>query len=173
MMNPDPVYERLREIGWRRVLTEAEQAELRAWLDAHPEARADVATDVGLSRALEKLPDAPMPSNFTARVLQVLEREAVLTERAATRISVPWWRGLIPRFTVAAVVIGAGVLIYEHHETLQQAELATAARSLVTVVGATPLYDPTVMEDFDVIQRMSQADDGLLALSDDLLALKK
>jgi len=173
MMNPDPVYQRLCETGWRRALTKAEQAELRAWLDAHPDARADVAADVVLSRALEKLPDAPVPSNFTARVLQALEAEAVLTERAAARISVPWWHGLIPRFAVTAVVIGAGVLIYEHRETVKQAELATAAKSLATVVGATPLSDPTVMEDFDVIRRMSQADDDLLALSDDLMSLKK
>ena len=173
MMNPDPVYQRLRENGWRRVLTEGEQAELRAWLDAHPEERVDVAADAGLSQALAKLPDAPVPSNFTARVLQALEREAILSERAATRVSLPWWRGLVPRFAVATVIIGAGVLVYEYHETVQQAELATAARSLVTVVGATPLSDPTVMEDFDVIQRMSQADDGLLALGEDLMALKK
>jgi len=36
-MNPDSTYQRLREIGWRRPLTEAEQAELRAWLAAHPD----------------------------------------------------------------------------------------------------------------------------------------
>ena len=40
-MNPDPVYQRLRETGWRRPLTAAEQAELRAWLAAHPEQQAD------------------------------------------------------------------------------------------------------------------------------------
>ncbi len=173
MMNPDPVYQRLRETGWRRAWTEAERAELQAWLDAHPEAQADVAADVALSQALAKLPDAPVPSNFAARVRQAVERDSAPSERPTTRIFVPWWRGLVPRFAVVAVVISAGVLVYEHHENAQQAELATAARNLVTVVGATPLADPTVMEDFDAIQGLSQADDGLLALSDDLLALKK
>jgi hypothetical protein len=39
-MNQDPVYNRLRELSWRRPLTENEQAELRAWVAAHPEAQA-------------------------------------------------------------------------------------------------------------------------------------
>ena len=38
-MNPDPIDQRLRESGWRRPLTETEQAELHAWLAAHPEDR--------------------------------------------------------------------------------------------------------------------------------------
>ena len=37
----DPTYTRLRELSWQRKLTPAEAAELRAWLEAHPEARAD------------------------------------------------------------------------------------------------------------------------------------
>jgi anti-sigma factor RsiW len=172
-MNPDPIDQRLRETGWRRPLTEAEQAELNAWLVAHPEQQSDAETDAALTQTLAKLPDAPMPFNFTARVLQAIEREASTTDRAATKPSAPWWRVLFPRIAAAAVVVGASVLGYRHHQTVQREELADAAKNLVTVASATPLPDLTVLKDFDAIRSMSQADEGLLALSEDLLSLKQ
>src|SRR6185436_14507392 len=105
-MNPDPVYKRLRELSWRRPLTESEQAELRAWLAAHPEAEDDWETEKHLSAMLHKLPDAPVPSNFTARVRQAVEQE---TAAAGRRPGFPsrWagrWRVFLPR-TAAAVVV--------------------------------------------------------------------
>jgi len=172
-MNPDPVYSRLRETGWRRPLTEAEQAELRAWLAAHPEAQADAEAEAALSQTLAKLPDAPMPSNFTARVLQAIEREAAPPERHAARPSGPWWRGLIPRIALATLVFGASAIAYRHHQTTKQQELVEAARNLVTVAGTAPLTDLTVLKDFDAIRSLGQADEGLLALSEDLIALKQ
>jgi len=170
-MNPDPVDQRLRETGWRRPLSEAEHAELRAWLASHPELQAEAETDAALTQALAKLPEAPMPANFTARVLQAIELDAANTERAAAKTS-PWWRILIPRVAVATVVVGVGAMAYRHHQTVKQEELAIAAKNLVTVAGATPLPDLTVLADFEAIRSMSQADEGLLALSEDLMALK-
>jgi anti-sigma factor RsiW len=172
-MNPDPVYQRLREIGWRRSLTEAEQAELHAWLAAHPEAQAEAEADTALSQALAKLPDAPVPSNFTARVLQTIERETATAERAVTKSSAPWWRILFPRIAVTTAVVGVGLIAYRHNQAVKQEELADAAKNLVTVAGTAPLSDPVVIEDFDVIRQMSQADDSLLALSEDLMSLKQ
>jgi len=173
MMNPDPVYQRLRETGWRRPLTAAEQAELRAWLATHPEQQADAEADAALSQALAKLPDAPMPSNFTARVLQAIDREVATTERTIAKTSTPWWRGLIPRLALATVVVGVGTIAYRHHQAVQREELADAAKKLVTVAGATPLADLAVLADFEAIRSLSQADEGLLALSEDLIALKQ
>ena len=65
----------LRESGWRRKLTESEQGELRAHLATNPDARADWEMESALNSALTRLPDASVPSNFTARVLQAVERE--------------------------------------------------------------------------------------------------
>lgn len=171
-MNPDPVYQKLREIAWRRPLNEAEQAELRGWLSAHPEQKAETEVEAALTQALAKLPDAPMPSNFTARVLQAIEREQQAAARSASKTSPPWWRRLIPRIAVASVVVGAGVVVYRHNQAVKQEELADAARNLVVVATAAPLADPTVFEDFEAIRHLSQADEGLLALSEDLLSLK-
>ena len=172
-MNPDPIYERLREIGWRRPLTEAEQAELRQWLVAHPEHQAEAEADAALSHALAKLPDAPMPSNFTSRVIETIERESRATERRMRQPSVSVWRLWLPRFAMAAVIVTVGGVAYWRNQVTKQQELTATAKNLVTVAGTSALSDPVVLEDFEVIRRMSQADDGLLALSDDLLSLKQ
>jgi hypothetical protein len=172
-MNPDPAYQRLREIGWRRPLTDREQAELRACLAAHPDQQADAEADTALSQALARLPDAPMPSNFTAQVLNAVERESATIEQVSGKTTIRWWRVLIPRVAVVAAVVGVGVITYRHRQTVKQEELAEAARSFVTVAGAGPLTDPRVFEDFEAIRRMGQADEGLLALSEDLMSLKQ
>lgn len=171
-MNPDPNYERLREIGWRRPLTDAEQAELRECLAAHPQHPSDAEAEALLSQVLAKLPDAPMPSNFTSRVLGAIEREGQAADSTAQRASLPWWRAFIPRIAVAAAVVGISGISYWRYETVKREELANAAKNLVTVTGTGPLSDPAVLEDFEVIRQLSQADEGLLALSDDLLSLK-
>ena len=167
-MNPDPVYQRLREIGWRRRLTPAEQAELRAWLIAHPEAQADVAADAALDAALEKLPDAPVSSNFTARVLQAIEQEEAKENRKSPRRTYLWWV-FWPRAAVATLVVGCGFLFWQH-QALKQQELASVAREVANV---QVFSDPSVLTDFEVIASLSPADDGLLALSEDLMALSK
>jgi len=50
---------------------------LREWLAAHPEAQESLDLETGLTEALRKVPDVPVASNFTARVLQAVEREAI------------------------------------------------------------------------------------------------
>lgn len=171
-MNPDPVYQRLREIGWRRRLTEAEQAELRAWLAAHPEAQADVEADAALDAALEKLPDAPVSSNFTARVLQAIEQEAAKEKRRSPR-KIFWWQVFWPRAAVATLVVGGGLFFWQGRLAKQQ-ELTSAARQ---VARAELLSDPVLLADFEVIASLSPAesvaDEGLLAMSEDLMALSK
>jgi hypothetical protein len=173
MMNPDPVYERLREIGWRRKLTAAEQVELRAWLAAHPEAAAEVAADTALSEALGRLPQAPVPSNFTARVMQAIERETAAAGRPP-HARAWWWRRFAPRLAAAMLVLLVGLLVYQHGETRKREELA---QGLALVAEAAPLPDVTVLEDFDAIRSMTTeaaaADESLLAMSADLMALDK
>ncbi len=65
----DPLFNKLREASWRRPLTASEEAELRAWLAAHPEARAEWESDTALNDLLSRVPNAPVPTNFTTRVL--------------------------------------------------------------------------------------------------------
>lgn len=161
-MKVDPVNMRLRELGWRRPLTEAERAELSAYFAAHPEAREDWEDEAALSRLLERLPNAPVASNFTARVLQAVEREQTQREPG---LQWAWiWRVLVPRVAVAAVVVGAGLFAHHRHEVAQRVALA---QSMVAVADVRSLPSPQFLEDFDVIRRMNPtppADKDLLAL---------
>lgn len=171
-MNQDPVYQKLSEISWRRPLTEAEQAELRVWLMAHPEAQADIEAEEALNQAMAKLPEAPMPSNFTARVWQAIEREAAPKTAVAAPRSFRWWRVFIPRFAVATLIVVGGAVAYRNNVAKQNQALLTAAQEVAAVES---FADPLVMADFEVIASLSPtlgvADEKLLALSEELLAL--
>ncbi len=161
MKNNEP-HSQLRESGWRRKLTEAEQAELRAHLAAHPDARADWEMESALNAALARLPDASVPSNFTARVLQAVEREEARPRAWSWRWN---WHTLVPRVAFAAAVIAFTGLAFQHHEIYRQR--TALARSVALATRGQPMPSPEALENFDAIRRMSQpqhADDELLAL---------
>jgi negative regulator of sigma E activity len=162
----DPLYHRLRESHWRRKLIAGEEAELRAWLAAHPEMEADWATEAGLGEVLSCLPDAPVPTNFTARVLNAIERESEGSRRETSGWT--WrWRRLLPKAAVAAVVAvvaAIGLISYERHEATQRAVLA---RNVATVADVAAVPNPDLMQDFEAVRRLGQtppADEELLAL---------
>lgn len=169
-MKPDPVHQKLREIAWRRRLTPAEQAELQTWLAAHPEAQAEVELDAALDAALEQRPAVTPSSNFTARVMQTIATESQRDTRPAARSH--WWRKLLPRLAIATCVLGVSALAYHQHLVGKQKELFGAAKDLAS---AQPLSSATVIADFEVIRNLTPpaiaADEKLLALSDELLAL--
>ena len=173
-MNNDPVYQRLREMSWRRALTEAERAELRAWLTAHPEAAADIEAEAALTHALANSPDAPAPSNFTTRVMAAIQQDEAAQARSKAGPLTHWWRVLVPRFAVATVIIIGIVFAYRHNANVRRIELAQAAQQLSE---ARILSDATVIEDFETILCLNPvetiADENLLAMSDDLLALNR
>jgi anti-sigma factor RsiW len=162
-MNLDPADNPLREKVWRRDLTPAEQAELRAWLAKHPEARADWADEASLNRLLDRLPDAPVPSNFTARVLDAVERESRVQSRSKSRA---WWtRVFILRAGVAAVIVtGIGLFSYQQ---VRQHDRRKFAKSLAAVAEVQPMPSPEALENFEVVRHLGQApppDEELLAL---------
>jgi anti-sigma factor RsiW len=161
-MKDSELHSQLRETGWRRKLTETEQAELRAYLAAHPAARADWERESALNAALARLPDAPVPSNFTARVLQAAERE----ESRPRRWSWRWnWQTLVPRAAVAAVVITFSGLAV-HHQVIYSQRTALA-RNMALATRGQPMPSLEALENFDAVRRLSQAqraDDELLVL---------
>jgi len=142
------------EALWRRKLNQVETARIQV----QPELRIEAQLTAGLAA----IPDAPTPSNFTARVLAAIELEEA---RAARTRHLGWnWRQLWPRFAVAAaVLIFAGVSlerfeIRSHHRAL--------AKDVAMAAVAQPLPSVDALENLDVIQRMSQpapADGELLA----------
>ena len=113
----------LRELLWRRKLTDAEQVELCT----PPEASADLEMEIRLSEALARISDASVPSNFTARVMQTIELEEAKNARSRS-----WnWRLFLPRVAFAMMAIGFASLALHHYEldTHRAALAKNASRS--------------------------------------------
>jgi len=144
-----------REWVWRRPLTAAE----RTALGAEP----DLEVEIHLTESLNKIPDAPVASNFTARVLATLDREEA-------RQAVPWyyrwnWRVLLPRVAATAVILVFTGTAWKRYEVRSQHVLLAENIAQVAYSKKVPSLD--ALYNFDAIQRMSQpvaADKELLAL---------
>ena len=162
-MIDDPTYTRLRELSWQRKLTPAEEAELRAWLEAHPEARAEWEAENQLNTALARLPEVPVSSNFTARVLQAVERETRLVPSPAH-----WWGWpRLRRLAIAcctAVAFGMTLLSYLAIQSHGRKQLAQSVATVAEVSTVPSLED---LKDFDAIRVSNPSpapDEQLLAL---------
>jgi len=163
-MGIDPIYDKLREIIWRRKLSEAEERELRKWLAAHSEIQDSLEMETGLTDALKKLPNVPVASNFTTRVLLAVEREAIAEARGQ---ETKWklWRRLprwLPKVASATVVLTAAASAYLYHYSVEARQ-----KDLVQRVAKLPLPNPEILTNFDAIRIVSATpapDEQLLAL---------
>lgn len=153
--------QKLIEIRWRRPLTADEEAELRLWLADRPEAQAEWELEAGLTEGLNRLPDIDVPSNFTARVLQELERRPVSPRVGRWK----WvWRSLVPKAALVAVICGAGLFVSRQHAMARRLEMA---QSVAAVSKVSSLPSPEILEDFEVIRQLNfnpPSDEELLAL---------
>jgi len=154
--------EELIRLSMKRELTAEEEANLEKWLATHPEARAQWEEERALSRAIHSLPDVPVSSNFTSRVLQAVDMEET-GEARKERSRHRWFRFLLPRIGWAAAVAAViGVAI--HNRSTERKELEGALVSLP--IDFTKLPAPDVLADFDAINQLRQAsvttDDRLL-----------
>jgi hypothetical protein len=149
----------IRESLWRRKLTDAERVEL----NNQPETAADLELESRLSEVIAQLPEATVPSNFTARLMQAVDRE---DSRPSRRRSFGWnWHALLPRIAVAMALILFAGLTVQHLERAHQR--TSLAKNIALVAESQPLPSVEALNNFDAIQRMSHpahADDELLAL---------
>src|SRR5688572_23966321 len=124
----DDLYNDLLEASWQRKLTAEEEAQLRGWLAAHPEKQPGWEEEGALNQQLDRLPDAPVASNFTAQVLGKLDLELQREEREAraTRGKLTsWWKGLVPRFAAVlllGLLAGTAVVQYREHQRSEMAQ---------------------------------------------------
>jgi hypothetical protein len=154
-MNQDSNLTRLRELLWRRELSEVERGELRELLAANPET--DWGTEEQLTRLIDQLPDAPVASNFTARVMQAVELEEQQGSRRGTN-----WKALFPRIAFAGAAVFLGVFVL-----LRDSRSNQFRDSLIVIAEVESPPNLTSLEDFDVINRLgnkSPVDEELLAL---------
>jgi hypothetical protein len=155
-MTEDPLENPNRELAWRPKLNASEEAQLRSWLASNPEAQAYYESEMVLNEALDLLPDAPVASNFTARVLQAVESEKARIERAQypVRTSLAQVLRWLPRTAVAALTLGLALISYHHFRDVHRLKLAQDA-AVVSQVASLP--NPKILEDFEAIRAMSQA----------------
>lgn len=167
-MNADD-FNRLLESAIRRPLTPEEQARLRAHLAEDPSAAAAWEEETALSALLDGLPDAPLSSNFTARVLQETHRTDVKARRLSWRRRWPWPARAGLSWAAASAVLVLLGLGYEHYRSVRRENMARAltriAAGLDTPSEIVALAPDELWENFDAINRLPQpADQELLAV---------
>ncbi len=162
-MNPDPIAD-LRDLLWRRELTLDERRRVAVYLAQHPEAVPDWQADFALARAARRLSPVPVSSNFTARVLAEVQREAA----AHRPVQLPWWQPWLGARWVPAVgaaMVSATVVLatWQIEAAKRQADYAHQ----VSALRALAVLPPAVLEDFEAIRRYGESapsvDFGLLA----------
>ena len=155
-------FDNLLQTAIERDLTDGELARLERWLAANP---ADPAEWEALDHLLATLPDTPVATNFTARVLDEVRR----AETAHPALGQAWWQRLLaPQFrpvqiaaaaTLAMVIGGVG---YQSHLNQSRAEMAAAVASIAE-------FPPGFLADFEAIGAVAQAD----AIDEELWAALK
>jgi len=155
-------FDKLLQTAIERDLTDGELARLQRWLTANP---ADQAEWEALDHLLASLPDTPVATNFTARVLDEVRR----AETAHPALGQAWWQRLLaPQFrpvqiaaaaTLAMVIGGVG---YQSHLNQSRAEIAAAVASIAE-------FPPGFLADFEAIGAVAHAD----AIDEELWAALK
>jgi hypothetical protein len=159
---PKPQSEELLELAWRRRLTPEEQALLRQYLTAHPQARPRWEGEAALTRGLNGLPPVPVSSNFTALVLQAVQRAPA---RPAWRRHLDSWfpAGWAPRIALGATMVCLSLLTVREYQTIQRQQ--RMAHRLASVGQLAALQPVDWLQNFQTIEKLSRvqvADDTLL-----------
>jgi len=156
----------LRETNWHRRLTQAEEAELSAWLATHPEAATDWQEELALTEAIRRLPDVPASSNFTARVVNAALHEAVVEPRKRSWLDLWNWSltRWLPRLAFGLVIGAAGFFSFQQLHEVQHQKIARSV-SVLSEVASVPGTE--ALRDFEVIRVL----DASPAADEDLLKL--
>ncbi|MGI8965410.1 MAG: hypothetical protein ACR2H1_04895 [Limisphaerales bacterium] len=159
------VYQKLKEESWRRSLTAAEEVQLQSYLAAHSELEIEWRAEMALNRLFKNLAEIAPASNFTAQVLQGVEREKVQLRSSKEKFFPSWWAGLrwFSRPAVAGLFICLGLFSVHQY---QVASRTAMARSVAQVSNMASLPKVEWLQDFDTINRLNYtlpADVELLA----------
>ncbi len=158
-------FQKLKEAGWRRPLTAAEQGRLREFLAAHPEWRESWNQEAALNGLLRRMPTPAVSTNFTARVLQAAQRLPAKPAWRRRLESFPWFSAdWIPRAALGLAMVCCALLSFHQYQSLRRAHVAREVASVSRLAGL-PSID--WLENFDTIDRLNKvkvADDDLLAV---------
>ncbi|MGD1083562.1 MAG: hypothetical protein ABSA47_02285 [Verrucomicrobiota bacterium] len=156
-------FQELTDSAWRRPLTPDEQAQLLRHLGDHPLARAQWEQDAALTRHLNRLPPAPISSNFTARVMRAVQRPPPRRSWLGRLDFASWLpSGWMPRAAVGAAMVCLCLLTIRQYQIIQRQNMA---RDLARVSRLAALPPVDWLQNFDTIARLDRvkvADDDLL-----------
>jgi len=148
-------FEKLLETRARRPLNDAETARLEQWFAEHPDDREIWEEEEALCGALDRLPDAPVSSNFTAQVWRRIELEARKPEREEGWL----WRVLggswltVPRLAWACGLVLIAGIVLQQRELEKRTEMA---ESIVPVAELAQLPTVEMLRDFDAINSLGE-----------------
>ena len=146
-------FNELLEESWTRALRPEERARLRLSASADTARLEKLEEEEALDEVLAALPDAPVSSNFTSRVMAAVEQE----ERKKSRkkgwtfwgIRGSWLRGLAFGAAMLALSLGG----YQQYLSHERSQLAAS----VVAFGAVDAPNVELLKDFDAIVRMSSS----------------
>jgi len=164
MKMDDEQYRKLKEASWRRPLSADEEAALQKILAAHPQTREAWGEEAALNRLLQRLPDAPVSSNFTARVLQAVQ---VAPARRTWRdwFAPAQWlpESMGGRLAMCSMMVCLGLFSFREYQVVHRARVARELSGVSRLAALPPME---WLKDFDTINGISQvkvADEDLLA----------
>ncbi len=158
--------EELVRLSFRRELTPEEESRLEAFFAANPQARAQWEEDHALGRAVQSLPDVPVSSNFTARVLTALDLEEARERRE--RPTKSRLRAFFPRLGWAAVAtLVITFFVHNRNEVKREQVVKVLWEAAHVSSELKGISEPdAVLQDFEVINRLvstsAPSDDELL-----------
>jgi hypothetical protein len=136
----------------RGKLTTGKEAQLHIYLATHPEERASWDDELSLNHLLGQVPDAPISSNFTARVLELAAQDNLRSSSPQPR----FWRWLVaghwaPKLATMAAAVCLSLLGYHQHQLTTRKEVARTLATMAVTGNSLEL-----LENFDAIQRLTQ-----------------
>jgi len=159
----------------RDSLSEAEKNEWERLLQDDPALRDTFAEEHALDRVLERLPDVPISSNFTALTLQAAMREPRLAKRLwPFRLSI--LRTTFGQAVAAFVgVCAIGLAVGVRYHNSQRADMALNVSSftkVASVIGSDKVRPEELFQNFEAIRALPTVADSDVDM-ELLIALQK
>src|SRR4051794_6951692 len=115
-------YNQAKEKSWVEPLSAEEAAELRQYLGEHPEMQQGWNEELALTTNLNRLPNVPVSTNFTSRVMQAVERAEAEEQRKKSGSRAFWRRAWIPKLAFAAAALCVGTLSFHEYQLASRAK---------------------------------------------------
>ncbi len=157
-----PIRKQALETLWRRELTVDERGRLEQHFAGDEGQRLFFEEEEALSRLLTGVADAPLSSNFTARVVAAARLEKRRSGRVDDDLGLAAllgrWRGYFHRSwttpTMAAgLILVISITAFYQAKSYRRQQLA---QTLATVTKATAMPEIEVLQDFDAIRHLGR-----------------